>query len=116
MASPTKLETIETAITNKMEERKVKRGDMYIGNTLTPGMEEKDDFLRGVIDKLNDLSQKCSSAVTELKSVFEKLKDVSKGLTEPKSLHKDNRKKRHKKRKSKSRKEKRLKKPNDIDN
>ena len=62
-----KLEDLEKKLTDKGDELKLKRGDLYVGNMLKkPGMDEKDDFLKNEISELNDLSERCNCACTDL--------------------------------------------------
>lgn len=96
-------------ITEKVEELKVARAELYVGMTVKLGMREKDDFIQEAIQDLTQIKERCTSSLSALEYKLEDMKKASKGITFPKDDYKKNKQKKANKTKANSRKQLRLK-------
>ena len=97
-------------ITEKVEELKVARDELYVGMTLKQGMAEKDEFFQKTIQDLNQMRESCTSPLKALETKLEAMKKANKGLTLPKDAYKKKKNKKNNTTKANSRKQIRLKK------
>ena len=68
------------AIVEKKEEMKLLKAELYVGNALKAGMDEKDYFIQQQIDELVLLQDKCSEFRQRLEMKIVEMKQVMKGL------------------------------------
>jgi predicted RNase H-like nuclease (RuvC/YqgF family) len=93
-------------LTEKKEELKHVKSDLYVGNTLKAGMDEKDEFIQMQINELINMEENCNDFKEKLENKLIEMKSMAKGLPSKRS----NKRREAKKdaRKAKNRKAQRL--------
>jgi hypothetical protein len=102
------LQGLSSTIDEKLEHFKIKRGDLYVYNTLKSGKLEQDNYFKECIEYLITKKSECNTATERLINVIGKIKQATAGMTSFVKPYEKNRRKRENKKKAEKRKQHRF--------